>query len=136
MKAILLSFIAVFLFANESEYIYALKLYYDQNSSNDKEAITLLKKVANEKNVDAAFLLAVAYSEGNIVLKDQNRALYWYQEAAKLGDRDAMMFAGWIYYQKKEYHRAKEWFEKAYKKGDKEALEMLNLINDLLSGNW
>ena len=135
MRFVLLFLFIIFSFANQSEYLYALKLYYDQNSTKNTQALKLLEQVTIEdQNADAAFLLAVAYSDGKLVEKNLDKSLYWYEVAANLGDRDAMMFAGWIYYQKKEYKKAKEWFEKAYKLGDKEALEMINLIDSL--SNW
>ncbi len=64
-------------------------------------------------------------------------ALYWYEIAAKLGDKDAMMLSGWLYYKADDIPQnlelAKSWFQKASELGgDKEALQMVQLINEMI----
>ena len=132
-------FLTLFLYASEENYLLGLKAYYDKNSSNDTQAITLLSQAATEqKNADAAFLLGVAYGEGNIVPKDLRKSLYWYKLAANLGDKDAMLIVGWYYYKgeavEQDLEKAKEWFEKAAKLGDTEAMEMAQFIEEMMTG--
>ncbi len=127
--------IALSLNAADEKYLLALKAYYDHNRSNDAQAITLLSKAAKKHNADAAFLLAVAYSEGDIVPKDLKKALFWYESAAKLGDKDAMLSAGWLYYKgeaiKQDLEKAKMWFQKAAKLGDQDAAQMAGFIEEI-----
>ena len=129
-------FLTLFLYASEENYLLGLKAYYDKNSSNDTQAITLLSQAATEqKNADAAFLLGVAYGEGNIVPKDLRKSLYWYK---LLGDKDAMLLVGWYYYKgeavEQNLEKAKMWFEKAAKLGDTEAMEMAQFIEEMMAG--
>lgn len=76
-------------------------------------------------NPDATFLLGVAYGE----------TLYWYETAAKLGDKDAMLATGWLYYKgeatKQDLEKAKMWFQKAAELGDQDAAEMVRFIEGM-----
>jgi TPR repeat protein len=129
MTKFVLTFIAVTLLYANNDYLYALKAYYDESSSNDITAIETLKM----QNIpDAAFLVAVAYEQGKMVKQDSIEALKWYEKAAGLGDVDAMLMSAWYYYKgdviEKNSEKAKVWFEKASDLGDKEATEMLELF--------
>ncbi len=129
--------LALTLWAADENYLLGLKAYYDDNRSNNAKAITLLSKAATEQhNADAAFLLGVAYGEGNIAPKDPQKALYWYERAANLGDKDAMLVVGWYYYKgeavEQDLDKAKAWFQKAADLGDDEASEMVRFIEEML----
>ncbi len=136
MKIVFALFLTLYLFAFDESYLLGLKAYYDKNSSNDAQAIALLSKVAQKNNPDAAFLLGVAYTEGRVVAKDLKRSLYWYENAADLGDKDAMLVVGWYYYKgevvKKDLQKAKYWFQKVANLGDIEALQMVELIDEAI----
>ena len=132
MKATVLAlFMVALLFASDI-FKEALSYYYDEDSSTNAKAITLLEQVAKEGSVDAAFLLGVAYDRGGIAKEDKAKALKWYIQAAHLGDVDAMVLSGWFYYKgegcKKDLKKAYMWFEKAHNLGDAEAKEMMDLI--------
>ncbi len=120
--------------AADDAYMTALSYYYDQNSSNDKTALRILTKESDHGNSDAAFLIAVAYDQGTIVEKAADKALQWYEKAAKLGDVDATMITGWRYYKgegcEKNTEKAEFWFNKAVKQGDKEAEELLRILHE------
>jgi len=128
--------LALSLNATDEKYLLALKAYYDNNRSNDAQAITLLSEAATKQhNADAAFLLGVAYAEGNIVPKELKKALFWYETAANLGDKDAMLATGWLYYKgeatEQDLEKAKMWFQKAAKLGDQDAAEMVGFIEGM-----
>ena len=118
----------------DDAYLKALSYYYDQNSSNDEIALKILTKESGHGNSDAAFLIAVAYDQGTIVEKAADKALQWYEKAAKLGDIDATMITGWRYYKgegcEKNTEKAEFWFNKAAKQGDKEAEELLRILHE------
>ncbi len=140
MKTLSILLFTLTLFATDDSYLLGLKAYYDNNSSNDTEAITLLSEAAKQNNADAAFLLGVAYSEGNITEKDLKKALSWYEKAADLGDKDAMLTVGWFYYKgeavTKDLEKAKKWFQKAADLGDQEALQMAQFIEEMISSSF
>lgn len=113
----------------------ALKMYRDDTLRSHPEAINALKDSARQGNTDAAFLLATAYKEGKTGMKDPRSAVAWYTRAAKLGDADAMLMLGWLYYKGDaangpDVNTAKMWFEKAAAKGVDEAVEMLEVLNE------
>jgi TPR repeat protein len=136
MRTLIIFLFTLTLFASDESYLLGLKAYYDNNSSNDAQAITLLSEAAKQNNADAAFLLGVAYSEGNITEKDLKKALIWYERAANLGDKDAMLSVGWLYYKgedvTKDLEKAKNWFQKAADLGDQEALQMAQFIEEMI----
>lgn len=113
----------------------ALKMYRDDTLRSHPEAIEALQDAAQKGNTDAAFLLATAYKEGKTGTKDTRSAMAWYSRAAKLGDADAMLMLGWLYYKGDatsgpDVAMAKMWFEKAAAKGVDEAVEMLEILNE------
>ena len=62
-----------------------------------------------------------------------DKSFYWYKQAAILGDPDAMLMLGWLYYKgtsklKIDIRKAKYWFKKAALQGVDEAIEMLELL--------
>lgn len=113
----------------------ALKMYRDDTLRSHPEAITALKDAARQGNTDAAFLLATAYKDGKTGTKDTRSAVAWYTRAANLGDADAMLMLGWMFYKgdaanKPDVAAAKMWFEKAAARGVDEAVEMLDILNE------
>ena len=55
-------------------------------SGGSEEALAQLKYVAESGNVDAQFYLGHMYNEGDVVLKDDNKAVKWFSLAAKQGN--------------------------------------------------
>lgn len=131
-KIVFTLFIALQLSANDT-LVQALAYYYDENSSTNKKAIELLKKVS-DTSADASFLLGVAFEKGSLVKKNLSEALKYYEMAASLGDVDSMVLSGWFYYKakgvKKDIDKARLYFEQASKHGDSEASEMLEIIDE------
>jgi TPR repeat protein len=62
--------------------------------------------------------------------------LIWYERSANLGDKDAMLSVGWLYYKgedvTKDLEKAKNWFQKAADLGDQEALQMAQFIEEMI----
>lgn len=112
----------------------ALKMYQENTLKDHPEAINSLIDAANNNNSDAAFLLATSYKDGKIGTVTLQKAYDWYLKAAKLGDGDAMLMLGWLYYKGELFggsniNKAKQWFSKAADKGIDEAIEMLEILN-------
>ncbi len=131
MRYIFILVLSHLLLASPS-YLIALEYYYDEDSSNDLTCIELLK---NEKNnSDAAFLVAVAYDQGEMLKKNDVKALKYYELSASLGDKDALVISGWRYYKgigcDTNIQQAKSYFIKAAKHGDKEAKDLLDIIEN------
>ena len=112
----------------------ALKMYQNNTLKDHPKAVESLIDAANNNNSDAAFLLATSYKDGKIGAITLSKAYKWYLKAANLGDGDAMLMLGWIYYKGElfgdtDIKKAKKWFSKAADKGIDEAIEMLNILN-------
>ncbi len=112
----------------------ALQMYQNNTLKDHPEAIQALIDSANSDNSDAAFLLATSYKEGKAGQVDPKKAFHWYSKAAALGDGDAMLMLGWLYYEGRlngssDIAKAKLWFSKVAALGIDEAKEMLHLLN-------
>lgn len=110
-----------------------LEMYQNDTLRDHPEAVEALKDSAND-NADAAFLLATGYKEGKVGAIDLESAYRWYIKAADLGDADAMLMIGWLYYQGdlfggSDLKKARYWFSKAADKGIDEAVEMLEILS-------
>jgi TPR repeat protein len=132
-RTALLSLLSLTLFAAGLMLQQVLEMYQNDTLRDHPEAIKALKDSANN-NADAAFLLATGYKEGRIGAIDLKSAYDWYMKAANLGDADAMLMIGWLYYQGdlfggSDLKRAKYWFLKAADKGIDEAIEMLEILS-------
>jgi len=133
-KSLILSVLTLSLFAASFLIQNVLKMYQDNSLKDNPQIIKKLEKLAINNDVDASFLLATIYKNGKTGMVDYNQSYKWYKNAAKLGDRDAMLMLGWIYYEGKiskgvDIEKAKYWFSKAAKLGVDEAIEMLNILN-------
>lgn len=130
----ILTLLLTVLHAQDDAFYTAIDAYYDTNSSNDGQAIAALKRFAEHGNSDAAFLVALSFERGTHTPKLQNKALFWYEYAAKLGDVDAMSVTAWFYYKgvgtKADEKKARHWFEKAANLNDEEAKAMLKTLTE------
>lgn len=85
-------------------------------------------------NIDAIYYLAMMYEEGKGVEKDKEKAKFYFESAAKLGQPDALVFIGTEHvarginlkqdslFQKREYAQAVQNFQQAAKLGNLEAM--------------
>ena len=62
------------------------KTYLDGNDEEKAlDGLEMMKKLAENGNADAAFEVGLVYSEGCLVINDQEEAKKWYELGAKLG---------------------------------------------------
>lgn len=133
-NAILIFTISISLFATSLLIQTVLKMYQDDTLKNHPEIIEKLTKSAKSDNIDASFILATSYKDGKVGVVDYPNAIRWYKKAASLGDSDAMLMLGWIYYEGKstlgtDINEAKYWFSQAASMGVDEAIEMIQILN-------
>lgn len=88
-----------------------------------------MKRKAETGDAKAQRNLAVMYGRGDGVLKDDVKAMEWWQKAAAHGNVDAQISLGWMYASgngvSKDFARAIEWYQKASAQGNVDA--QLNL---------
>jgi len=131
---LIVSVVTISLFATTLLIQNVLKMYQNGTLKDNPKILTKLERLAQRDDVDASFLLATIYKNGKAGVIDYDRSYLWYKNAAKLGDRDAMLMLGWIYYEGKisqgvDIEKAKYWFSQAANLGVEEAVEMLNILN-------
>jgi len=130
MKTIkLILLISVTLLALGSVLKEVLLMYQNDTLRDNPSALELLEEEAKQGVPNAAFLLATAYRNGKAGTINTKKAFYWYQKSAKMGDSDAMLMLGWLYYKKSNIKKARYWFRQAASSGVDEAIEMLELLN-------
>ncbi len=56
---------------------------------NKKKAFELYQKAANLEHSMAQYNLAYMYENGDGIMKDIDKALYWYNKSAKQGNQDS-----------------------------------------------
>ncbi len=54
-----------------------------------KPAVIAFEKLAHQGNADAQFYLGLMYRNGEGVMRNDKRGLYWYSKAAQQGNADA-----------------------------------------------
>lgn len=103
--------------------------YSEQNYS---EAIKWLTKAAENGDAVAQFNLAICYSNGQGVPKDDMETLTWIQKAAEQGLKEAQYNLGFYYYNgiivPQDYSKAIIWYKKAAEQGLVEAQYNIGLI--------
>ena len=95
----------------------------DSQKSKVNEAIVndvpseyrLLAKEAIKGNSEAQFQLGVVYFDGDRIQKDDNKALFWFEKAAKNGYQKAYFNTALLYQMssvdKRNYNEALRWYE-------------------------
>jgi len=121
--------VAVTLLAVGSVLNEALLMYQNDTLRNNPSILESLEEEAKQGTPNAAFLLATAYRNGKTGVVDIDKSFYWYQKSAKMGDSDAMLMLGWLYYKKTNIKKARYWFTQAASNGIDEAVEMLELLS-------
>ena len=102
---------------SEGQYLYAVTLLQQNNLSSEQksEAISYLKKAANNGDTDAISELVTEYFYGGNVNKNYDTTIFW----AKKLESDwkykwwANAYIGWVYHDKKDYSKAIQYFSKA-----------------------
>lgn len=81
------------------------------------KGIYWLKKVGHKGDIEAQLRLAYVYHMGSGEEEDR-KSIYWYKQAAKLNNIDAVYLLGKAYEEDKEYDKAIYWYKKAMNRGD------------------
>jgi TPR repeat protein len=81
------------------------------------------------QNVQALKTIAKNLEDGSIICKDIPQAMFYYTQAANLGDVESMLYLGQYYnnLQEPDYVTAFAWFTKAAEKNDRDATTFLGL---------
>ena len=91
-----------------------------------------LLPLAQQGNSDAQHNLGWMYDEGKGVAQNDEKAVYWYQQAAAQGDDDAQNNLGNMYYEgrgvRKDEQEAVRWIKKAARQGNKAAIKSLKIL--------
>lgn len=106
--------------AKKNAYQTALK---DLHSGNYAPAFQYFKEESEKGNVEAMYLIGTMYQAGQGTSKDNDRAEFWYREAAKSNHADAMYSLGTLLI--KEMNKEEEgleWLGKASKKDHVQAM--------------
>ncbi|BBM82528.1 serine/threonine-protein kinase [Candidatus Uabimicrobium amorphum] len=117
--------------AKEPFAIYRTACLYDNGhgvEQNAKKAMDILNKAYKKRirNGNMFVKLGIAYSQGRGVKRsNQERSLYFYQEAAKLNNYDAMYQLGIEEYKKKRFKQAFDWVNEAVKNDSTRAMVAL-----------
>ena len=116
--------------ASESKVDSALTDIFDQYANNrlkglyaiDSEIVSLWKRSAEQGYVIAQYTLGTCYAIGQGILKDYEKAVYWYTKSAEQGNADAQNKLGICYLTGqgilKDYEKAAYWFTKSAKQGN------------------
>lgn len=82
-------------------------------------------------NADSAFNLGVLYHK---TIKDNNKAIYWYEKAYSMKEQEASVSAasnlGYLYKYQNKYDLALKWYTIAMEKNDRDATYNLALLYD------
>jgi TPR repeat protein len=89
---------------------------------NNKQAIILYRKAAEQGYMEAQRALASMYANGEGTPKDDKQAVIWFKKAAEQGDAYSQYVLGISYSQgkgvSKDKQESKKWFRKAAEQGD------------------
>jgi len=111
----------------------AVKAYKSQDYQT---AVRIWRSYAAKGDVEAQYLLGVAYHKGHGVNKSLNQTIAWFRKAAQGGHSTAMFNLGAAYWKgigvRQNLGRAVDWWKKSAAKG--EASAQYNLASCYLSG--
>ena len=98
-------------------------------SDNSKKGITLLERAAlEEKDSQAAIYLSLLFNQGNVVPRDQKKAITFAQLAIDAGVIRAYGTMGQIFQNQNDMESAVQWFQKGAEKGDGFSQGMLGFM--------
>jgi hypothetical protein len=93
-----------------------------------KGPLAELMNSADAGNLDSQYELATKYFNGISILKDTNKALYWYKKSAISGFSKSQEELGAMYFQKNDYKNAFIWYTKASNNGVERAQFILGYL--------
>ncbi|MBF0751689.1 MULTISPECIES: tetratricopeptide repeat protein [unclassified Pasteurella] len=102
------------------------------NKQDWKSVFNIMQPLALEGNVQAQSNLGMLYNLGRGVQKDQEKAYWWFSEAAEMGSVRAINNLAMMYYRggyvRKDIPQAIKLFERTAKSKDLDAMMMLSEI--------
>ena len=106
---------------------------------NYKAAAPIIRRFAEQGDVDAQYQLAFMYEQGLGVKTDFAAAAKWYHAAAEQGDAAAQMNIATLYEDgldglPQDYAAALKWYGAAFEQGEWDAANALAALDKLLQG--
>ena len=95
--------------------------YYNGTNGKSEDvalAFSLFHQAAEQGNVDAQYFLGISYYYGNIVPKNHQEAIKWFQLAAAQGHLTSQTFIAAYYFYAQDYTEAVKWFRNAAEQGE------------------
>jgi len=89
---------------------------YDElelSEEEDEQAISALRKQADQGLSVAQTILAYLYKTGNAIPQDETKALFWFEKAAQQHDIVAQYGLGELYFEDVHSEKAQDYFQKA-----------------------
>lgn len=128
----------------DKDALYHLAMILIRQPEKDFELIAkLLEQAAVLEHPNAQYNLAVMYQKGDGVKQSDQKALYWYEKAAKQNLAIAQYNLGMIYFEgkliEKDEIKAKELWQKAADQGLEAAIKLMYSINNyekLQKSDW
>ena len=108
----------------QRDFIYGVGYYYEngiRTAVDYKEAVHWYEKAAKKEHVEAAMHLALLYAQGKGVEKDDKKAFFYMNQAAKSGNMNAQYNMGRAMKRaltKPDISKAFDWYKKAAAQGD------------------
>ncbi|BBM87941.1 serine/threonine-protein kinase [Candidatus Uabimicrobium amorphum] len=87
--------------------------------------VKLLYTAAKKQHVSSMVKLGAVYFAGDIVEKDIQKSLYWYEKASEKNNSDAQVEIAKIYLLQKQYKKRKKWLLRAANSGNPSAMLQL-----------
>ena len=122
------------------QYKQAISLLLGNNTStsDQDEALRLLRAAADQSYFPAETGLGTVYENGSLIAKDIPQAIRWYTRAAEQGDWIAQLSLGRLYFVgdgiSRDTTMAKKWLQQAAASGDSGSAFYLGLLNDAGQG--
>nr|DAI74650.1 MAG TPA: hypothetical protein [Caudoviricetes sp.] len=95
----------------------------------DDYLANLFEKLKSNKDANTYVEIGYCYLTGRHTTKNEQNAMYYFQEAANMGDAKGEFWVGFLYYRgtgvRKDVKRASKFFKSAADKGDLDAMYLL-----------
>ena len=101
---------------------------YENNFNDKKSARQWIKKAESCKDLYSIKELAHYYSEADAIKNNIQKAIKFYEKAAKMGDVDSLSELGDLYFYIDEFDAAEHYYFEAAKMGDAYAMTNLGII--------
>ena len=110
------------------------------NRKDYKISYKLMLPLAEKGFAQAQYSLGLMYGKGRGVIKDNIKAIKWWELAAEQGDGKAQTNLGWMYEKgkgvQKDFQKAAKWYQLASEQGIAKAQEKLNTLLNKSNKNF